>query len=86
MRLKFEPFDDNPDYLAILDEDTGNEVGMVQVGAGMDSSGIDVSLFDGKYQIRVKRYDTAIGFVLGVQSVLNHMTSCANPQYASKAA
>ena len=82
MRLKFEHFDHTPDYLAVLDEDTGNEVGAVLIGGGMDSSDIDVSLFDGKYQIRVKRYDTAVGFVLGVESVLNHRE---DPQFASKA-
>ena len=83
MRLKFEHFDHTPDYLAVLDEDTGDEVGAVLIGGGMDSSDIDVSLFGGKYQIRVKRYDTAVGFVLGVESVLNHREA---PQSASKAA
>jgi hypothetical protein len=82
MRLKFESFDDNPDYLAVVDEDTDNQVGMVQIGTGIESSGIDVSLFDGLYEISVKRYDTAVGFVLGVESVLNRL----DPHFASRAA
>ena len=86
MRLKFEHSDDfRSNYLRVLDEDTGKEVGLIRLGgAGVDSSGgIDIWLFDGKYQTRVKRYDTAVGFVLGVESVLNHR---ADPQFASKAA
>jgi hypothetical protein len=86
MRLKFEHSDDfRSNYLRVLDEDTGKEVGIIRLGGGgVDSSGgIDIWLFDGKYQTRVKRYDTAVGFVLGVEAVLNHR---ADPQFASKAA
>jgi len=52
----------------------GKDVGIIRLGgAGVDSSGgIDIWLFDGKYQTRVERCDIAIGFVLGVESVLNH--------------
>jgi hypothetical protein len=51
---------------------------------GVDSSGgIDIWLFDGKYQTTVSRYDTAVGFVLGVESVLTHHE---DPQFDSKAA
>ena len=72
-------------YLLVLDEDTGNEVGNVRLGGtAMDSfGGIDIWLFDGKYQTRVQGYDTAVGFVLGVESVLNHSL---DPQFAAKAA
>jgi hypothetical protein len=88
MRLKFEHFDNHPDYMRVMDEDTDKEVGLIHTGVnGMDLSyGIDISLFDGKYQTRVSRYETAVGFVLGVQSVLNHMTSCVDPQPVSNAA
>jgi hypothetical protein len=54
----------------VIDEDTGKEVGYIQSG---NSDGIEISLFDGKYRTRVNRCETAVGFVLGVQSVLNHM-------------
>jgi hypothetical protein len=71
--------------LLVLDEDTGKEVGTIRSGgSGVDSSGgIDIWLFDGKYQTRVKHYDTAVGFVLGVESVLNRREEL---QFASKAA
>jgi hypothetical protein len=60
--------------MLVLDEDTGKEVGTIRLGGtGVESSGgIDIWLFDGRYQTRVERYDTAVGFVLGVESVLNH--------------
>ena len=72
MRLKFEPFNGrHPNYRPIIDE-TGKRVGSIQSnGSGID--GIQISLFDGKYRTRVNRCETAVGFVLGVQSVLNHM-------------
>ena len=74
MRLKFRhPDDFRSNCLPVHDEDTGKEVGTIRGGTGVDSSGgIDIWLFDGKYQKRVNGYDTAVGFVLGVESVLNH--------------
>jgi hypothetical protein len=73
MRLKFVHSDDFRS-LRVLDEDSGKDVGIIRLGgAGVDSSGgIDIWLFDGKYQTRVERCDIAVGFVLGVESVLNH--------------
>jgi hypothetical protein len=73
MRLKFEHSDDFRS-LRVLDEDSGKDVGIIRLGgAGVDSSGgIDIWLFDGKYQTRVEHSDIAVGFVLGVESVLNH--------------
>jgi hypothetical protein len=84
MRLTFKHADDFR-CLLVLDEDTGKEVGTIRLcGSGVDSSGgIDIWLFDGKYQTRVKHYDTAVGFVLGVESVLNRREEL---QFASKAA
>jgi hypothetical protein len=86
MRLKFRHSDDfRANCLLVLDEDTGEEVGNIRLGkTGVDSQGsIDIWLFDGKYQTTVSRYDTAIGFVLGVESVLTHHE---DPQFVSKAA
>ena len=86
MRLTFKHSDDfRSNSLLVLDEDTGKEVGNIRLaGIGVDSSrGIDIWLFDGKYQTRMTRYDAAVGFVLGVESVLNHRE---DPQFASKAA
>jgi hypothetical protein len=86
MRFKFQHsngFMSND--LLVLDEDTGREIGNVRLDRiGVDSSGgIDIWLFDGKYQTRVERYDTAVGFLLGVEAVLSHSQ---DPQFASKAA
>jgi len=86
MRLNFKHSDDfRSNSLLVLDEDTGKKVGIIQFGGtGVDSSGgIDIWLFDGKYQTRLTRYDAAVGFVLGVEAVLNHRE---DPQFASKAA
>jgi hypothetical protein len=73
MRLKFVHSDDFRS-LRVLDKDSGKDVGIIRLGgAGVDSTGgIDIWLFDGKYQTRVERCDIAVGFVLGVESVLNH--------------
>ena len=86
MRLKFAQSNDfRSNCLLVVDQDTGKQVGTIRLGTGAkNSSGdIDIWLFDGKFQTRVKRYDTAIGFVLGVESVLNHRE---DPQFASRAA
>jgi hypothetical protein len=78
VRLKFEPFDGrSSNYLPIIDEETGMKVGTIQSSrTGPDRDGrIYISLFGGKYQTLVNGYDAAQGFLLGVQCVLNHMTS-----------
>lgn len=74
MRLKTKyPEDFRSNCLLVMDEDTGNVVGTIQSSKlGMDSSGIDIWLFDGKYQTRVSGYDAAVGFLMGVETVLNH--------------
>jgi hypothetical protein len=82
MRFKFQHSDGFiSNDLLVLDEDTGKQVGIIRLGGiKVDSSGgIDIWLFDGKFQTRVKEYDTAVGFVLGVESVLNHSL---DPQFA----
>ena len=42
--------------------------------------GIDLSLFDGKCRTTVTRYEAVLGFVMGVESVLNRMTSIDDGQ------
>lgn len=79
MRLKFEPFDGRSfNLVPVIDEQTNKRVGTIKSnGTGMYSSGgIDIWLFDGKYKTSVSRYETALGFVLGVEAVLNHLTLC----------
>lgn len=74
MRLKFKyPDDFRSNCMLVLDEDTGKVVGTIQSSKrSVDSSGIDIWLFDGKYQARVNGYDAAVGFLMGVEAVLNH--------------
>jgi len=78
MRLKFKAFDGRSSkWVPVIDSDTGKEVGYIKSnGTGMYSGGgIDISLFDGKYRTTVTRYEAVLGFVMGVESVLNRMTS-----------
>jgi hypothetical protein len=78
VRLEFKPSDGR-----VIDKDTGKQVGIVKSNA---TGGIDVWLFDGKYQKSVNGYEVALGFVWGVQEVLNHMTSCEDLKSGSEAA
>ena len=68
--------------------DTGKQVASVKAsGTGKNSSGgIDVWFFDGKYRVTVSRYETALGFVLRVEAVLNHMTHLDEQNSISTAA
>jgi len=77
MRLRFKPFDGRAqNFIDVTDEETGKVVGYIQsFGVGTYcSGGINVSLFDEKYEGHFNRYEEVVGFVLGVQAVLNHMT------------
>jgi hypothetical protein len=87
MRLKFKhPDDFRSNCLLVLDADTGKAVGTIRLSvAGVGSSCVDIWLFDGKYQTRVNGHDTAVGFLLGVEAVLNHREDLQF-QLASRAA
>jgi hypothetical protein len=85
MRLAFGRFDGRGRHVRdITDEDTGKMVGHIQSrGVGFENNGgIDISLFDGKYLATLHSYEECFGFVLGVQSVLNHMTAATDRQAA----
>jgi hypothetical protein len=82
MRLKFKWFDARRRNVEdVTDLDTGKVVGHIQShGVGFENNGgIDISMFDGKYTASVNRYDACVGFVLGVETVLNHMTKIGAP-------
>jgi hypothetical protein len=89
MRLTFKPFDGRKFcYVDVVDQETGRVVGYINpqgVGFG-GRGGIEVNLFDGKYRTFANRYEECIGFVNGVQSVLNHMVKLAKPAANSAAA
>jgi hypothetical protein len=77
MRLKFDHFDGRRWNLKdVIDEDTGKKVGFIRSdGVGFTNlGGIEISLFDNKYRTTVSSYKECLGFVRGVESVLNHMT------------
>jgi hypothetical protein len=83
MHLKFKVFDGRSSkWIPVIDSDTGKEVGYIKSnGTGMYSGGgIDISLFNGKYRTTVTRYEAVLGFVMGVESVLNRMTSIDDGQ------
>jgi hypothetical protein len=78
MHLTFDKFDGRSfNVVPVIDEDTGNKVGNIRSdGVGPYSAGgITVSLFDDKYRLVTGRYDVCLGFVKGVEAVLNRMTS-----------
>lgn len=81
MRLTFDHFDGRSrSDRDVVDQDTGKKVGRIQSnGVGFENTGgIDISLFDGKYQTTVSSFKECCGFVLGVQAVLRHMTSATD--------
>jgi hypothetical protein len=87
MRLEFERFDGRSRAVKdIIDKDTGKMVGHIQSrGVGFENDGgIDIWLFDGKYQITAHSYPECFGFVQGVQAVLNHMTAATDHSAAKQ--
>jgi hypothetical protein len=81
MRLTFESFDGRRRiYRKIIDQDTGKQVGNIRAnGVGFIAwgvsgrGGIEVSLFDGKYETTVNRYEECWAYVKGVEAVLDHV-------------
>jgi hypothetical protein len=76
VNLIFEKFDGRSrSWTPIIDQDTGEEVGTISCeGLGSDRyGGIYVSLFGDKYRVGFHRYDECVGFVRGVETVLNRV-------------
>jgi hypothetical protein len=89
MNLQFEKFDGRARrYVDVIDQDTGERVGHIHSrGVGFDRcGGIDVNLFGGKYTIRLSRYDECVGYVCGVNAVLNHVLPVQRKTAQSSAA
>jgi hypothetical protein len=81
MRLKFDFFDGRKWCTRdVIDEETGKVVGYIRSnGTGFENyGGIDIELFDGKYLKVANSYKECFGFVMGVQAVLNHLTTTTN--------
>jgi hypothetical protein len=77
MKLNVPQFDGRKWGQKEVTDETGKTVGHVRCeGTGFaGSGGIEVTLFDGKYRAVVTSRPECCGFVSGVQSVLNRMTS-----------
>jgi hypothetical protein len=78
MRLKVPNFDGRKwGYQDIIDEESGKTVGYIRCnGTGFTNyGGIEISLFDDKYRTTVNSRSECCGFVKGVETVLNRMTS-----------
>jgi hypothetical protein len=75
MQLSFRPFDGRSwNSIDVLDEDSNRIVGRIR-SKSSPLPGIHISLFDKKYETTVDNYDQCLGFVWGVQAVLNRVTS-----------
>jgi hypothetical protein len=73
MQLSFKPFDGRSrNFIEVIDQDSNRVVGQIRSSPGQ---GIHISLFDQKYVGTVSTYEECLGFVRGVESVLNRMTS-----------
>lgn len=82
MRLVFQKFDSRKiDYVPVIDQNTGQCVGdIMPSGTGFERyGGIDIALFDGKYCLTAHTYEECVGFVKGVEAVLNHMVAIERP-------
>ena len=74
MRLRFKWFDGRGwNHEPIIDEETGNEVGFVRSNGAGNWGGIDISLFNGKYRATAHSHQETVGFVSGIEAVLNHL-------------
>jgi hypothetical protein len=74
MRLSFKPFDGRSrNFIDVIDQDSNRVVGQINSSPG--HLGIYISMFDQKYGGTVSTYEECLGFVRGVESVLNRMTS-----------
>ena len=73
MELTFDWFDGRmSNDRNVINTTSGEVVGFIKSG---DRAGIEISLFDRKYEARVSCIEECQGFVKGVQCVLNRMVS-----------
>jgi hypothetical protein len=71
MQLTFDWFDGRTSRIrAVIDKLNRDEVGHINT---CRSSGISISLFGGRYEAEVHSYDECVGFIKGVEAVLNHL-------------
>jgi hypothetical protein len=73
MRLTVSYLDAPSRHVAdVIDQDTNKRVGYIRSGSA-SSGGRYIFLFNGNYTARCTGHDECVGFVKGVEAVLNHM-------------
>jgi hypothetical protein len=86
MRLTVSHIDERSRHVAdVIDQDTNRCVGYVRLGS-TNSGGRYVFLFEGKYTARCISQDECLGFVKGVEAVLNHMIAIGDGQSSEQRA
>jgi hypothetical protein len=74
MQLTCDWFDGRKSRLVpVIDKNTGAEVGQVN---SCFSSGISISLFNGRYTGEVHTYEECCAFLKGAETVLTHLEDC----------
>jgi hypothetical protein len=80
MRLTVSYLDaPGPQVADVIDQDSGKSVGYIRSGS-ITSGGRYVFLFNGAYAARCTSHDECLGFVKGVEVVLNHMLASSGIQ------
>ena len=74
MDLTFKPFDGRKTNVVEVIDQTSNQV-VGQIYSNWNSQGIEVTLFDRKYERTVGTYEECFGFIKGVECVLRRVTS-----------
>ena len=73
----------------IIDQDTNKTVGYIRSGSSVSAGSKYIFLLDGNYTARCASQDECLGFIKGVEAVLNHMLALTNRnidrQYSTEA-
>jgi hypothetical protein len=84
MELVFDKFDGRRnDIEDVTDKDTGRYISSNGTFSG---GGMDVILFDGNYKATLNSYEACLGFVKGVEAVLNHLLLSKKKSASAKVA
>jgi hypothetical protein len=84
MRLAISYFDARSRHEAdVIDQDTNQCVGYIRSGS-VNFGGRYIFLFEGKYSARCASHDECLGFVKGVEAVLNHMMATGDERSSER--
>jgi hypothetical protein len=80
MRLTISYLDaPGPHVADVIDQDNDERVGYIRSGS-ITPGGRYIFLFNGKYAARCTSHDECLGFIKGVEVVLNHMQASTGLQ------